>query len=65
MSQSKPRQRKWMVRRTFEPNRLSQAHLEQVYETIVPRAMRVVPIGSSQDARASDPAGRILERRAG
>ena len=46
-------ERKWVVHRKFEPNRLSQATLEQAYGNIVPPHIRVlcVPANGWQEPR--------------
>ena len=48
---SRKRQRKWVVRRNFEPSRLSQAIMEQAYAKVVPHHIRVLRL----------PAGRLGE----
>ena len=49
----KRRRGKWIVQREFEPNRLSQAILEQAYAKIVPQHIRVLDI----------PAGEMKEQQ--
>ena len=49
---SRKRQRRsWIVHREFEPNRLSQAALEQAYAKIVPQHIRIlrVPAGEMEE----------------
>jgi hypothetical protein len=49
----KQRRGRWIVQREFEPNRLSQAILEQAYAKIVPQHIRILDI----------PAGEMKERQ--
>jgi hypothetical protein len=53
MSRKRQRRGRWMVHREFEPNRLSQATLEQAYAKIVPQHIRILDI----------PAGEMEERQ--
>lgn len=44
MSQKRATQRRWIVHRTFEPDRLSPATLIQAYSQIVPAHIRVLAL---------------------
>jgi hypothetical protein len=48
MSRKRQGKREWTVHQKFEPNRLSQASLEQAYAKIVPQHVRVLRIPISQ-----------------
>jgi hypothetical protein len=53
MSRKRATQRRWMVKRTFEPDRLSPATLVQAYGQLVPYHIRVLPLPlSSVEAQA-------------
>jgi hypothetical protein len=41
-------QREWIVRRTYEPNRLSPTVLTQAYSRVVPSHVRVIHIAASK-----------------
>ena len=43
MRKRRATQRRWIVQRTFEPDRLSPATLVQAYVQIVPPSIRVLP----------------------
>ena len=43
MRKRRATQRRWIVQRTFEPDRLSPAMLVQAYGQIVPPSIRVLP----------------------
>lgn len=53
MSRKRQRRRRWIVHREYEPNRLSQAILEQAYAKIVPQHIRILRV----------PAGEMGERQ--
>jgi len=65
MNRNQPRRGRRQVKRTFEPSRLSQAYLEDAYEKIVPRCIRVLhlPMVKLESVRPFN--ARPLERRAG
>jgi hypothetical protein len=68
MSPKRATQRRWIVHRTFEPDRLSSATLVQAYAYIVPYHIRVLrlPLVSPEAAGASpEPRSAHLSERAG
>jgi hypothetical protein len=42
MSKKRATQRRWIVHRSYEPNRLSPTFLAQAYEKIIPQSVRVI-----------------------
>jgi hypothetical protein len=42
MSKKRATQRRWIVHRSFEPNRLSPTFLAQAYEKLIPHHIRVI-----------------------
>ncbi len=48
MSPKRHSQRMWIVRWTFEPNRLAPATLAQAYEQVVPQSIRVLRVPSDK-----------------
>lgn len=65
MSHSQPGRGRRQVKRTFEPSRLSQAYLEEAYEKIVPRYIRVLHLSTVKLESVRPCNARPLERRAG
>lgn len=63
MSQKRATQRRWIVHRTFEPDRLSSTTLIQAYAHLVPAHIRVLrlpaakPAEGDPDARPAPPSG--------
>ncbi len=55
MSKKRATQRRWIVHRSFEPNRLSSTILAQAYEKIVSHQIRVIRFEADQ---AADQRGR-------
>jgi len=57
MSQKRATQRRWIVYRTFEPDRLSSATLVQAYSQLVPahiRVLRLPPVLGPAEAPLND-----------
>jgi len=52
MSQKRATQRRWIVHRTFEPDRLSPATLIQAYTQLVPYHIRVLDLALVQPEAA-------------
>lgn len=48
------RQRRWIVRRKYEPGRLSQVILEQAYTKIVPGYIKVLDAPTSEMEESSE-----------
>jgi hypothetical protein len=64
MSKKRATQRRWIVHRSYEPNRLSPTFLAQAYEKIIPQYVRVIRFAKDnavdQDDRdQADPARRV------
>ncbi len=51
---SRKGQTKWIVQRTYEPNRLSQAILSQAYLRVVPHHVRTLRIATSKSHNAPE-----------
>ena len=51
MSKKRATQRRWIVHRSFEPNRLSSTILAQAYEKIVSHQIRVIRFEADQAGR--------------
>jgi hypothetical protein len=66
MSPKRATQRRWIVHRTFEPDRLSSTTLVQAYAHIVPYHIRVLRLSLAPEPRSAplnDQAGpKITER---
>lgn len=58
MSQQRATQRRWMVHRTFEPDRLSSTTLVQAYAHLVPAHMRVLRLPPARSEAEACPAAR-------
>jgi len=61
----KRQRRRWIVRRKYEPTRLSQAIMEQAYTRIVPQYVQVlcIPTGELEDSyeMCQQPQGRLVK----
>jgi hypothetical protein len=66
MSQQRATQRRWMVQRTFEPDRLSATTLVQAYAHLVPYHIRVLrlPLASAAAEATQEPKQVHLSDRA-
>jgi hypothetical protein len=58
MSQKRATQRRWIVHRTFEPDRLSSMTLIQAYAHLVPAHIRVLRLPAAKSAAEGDPDAR-------
>lgn len=58
MNQKRATQRRWIVHRTFEPDRLSSTTLIQAYAHIVPSHIRVLRLPAAKSATQGDPEAR-------
>ena len=65
MSHNQPGRGSRQVKRTFEASRLSQAYLEEAYEKIVPRYVRVLYLSTVKLESMRRFSARPLERRLG
>lgn len=60
MSQKQATQRRWIVHRTFEPDRLSPATLIQAYAHLVPAHMRVLRLPPTRSEVENYPATKVV-----
>jgi hypothetical protein len=65
MKRNQPGRGRRQVKRTFEASRLSQTYLEEAYEKIVPRYIRVLHLSTVKLESVRPFKVRPLERRAG
>lgn len=61
----KRQRRRWIVRREYEPTRLSRVIMEQAYTRIVPQYIQVlrIPTGELEDSyeMCQQPQGRLVK----